>query len=787
MASTYTTSLNLELQASGENSGTWGTKTNTNISLLETAICGGGGSSLAITATSQSLTAADGSADQARRAVLKLTGTLTGNTTLSSEAVEKIYWVDNQATMSTYTLTLAPAGGSGVSLASGRKHLIFQDGTNAYDPLADYGPINSSALVSGGNMTIGSGTDGTDYTLTFDGHAGDGVITWMEDEDYLAFSDDILMNTNEKVQFRDTGLYISSNADGDLDIVSDGTAVDSINLESAGGVTLDAGTATSGIVYEDDGTEMFRIYNSSSDVYLESKVSDKDIIIKGNDGGSSVQAAKFDISAGGTLTLGGGVDGIDYSLTFDGNAGDGIITWMEDEDYFAFSDDILMNTTEKVQFRDTGLYISSNADGDLDIVSDGTAVDSINLESAGGVTLDAGTSSSGIVYEDDGTEMLRIHNSSSDVYLESKVSDKDIYIKGNDGGSSVQAAKFDMSEGGTLTLGGGVDGIDYSVTFDGNAADGVITWMEDEDYFKFSDDVLMNSTERLNFGDTGTYIFQSADGVLDLVSDSEVEINGTTIDINGATDVSGTLTLGTVAAAGTDTDKFLVLDGSGNVDYRTGAQVLSDIGAGTGSVALTGSTDNTIATVTGANAITGEANFTFDATDALIAGAGKLQLRDSAIFINSSTDGQLDIDADTELEITAPTVDIDASSGVDISTDLTIGDDLLFGSSGAVINFNSGDVTLTHGSNLLTLDGGALDLDGEELVLDPDGDTSITADSDDQIDIKIAGADDFQFTANTFTIPSGSTVAIAAGGAITNAGTMAPAISSTGKVLALGI
>lgn len=124
---------------------------------------------------------------------------------------------------------------------------------------------------------------------------------------------------------------------------------------------------------------------------------------------------------------------------------------------------------------------------------------------------------------------------------------------------------------------------------------------------------------------------------------------------------------------------------------------------------------------------------------------------------------------------------------MDISTDLTIGDDLLFGSSGAVINFNSGDVTLTHGSNLLTLDGGALDLDGEKLILDANANTSITADSDDQIDIEIAGADDFQFTANTFTILSGSTIAIAAGGAITNAGTMAPAISSTGKVLALGI
>ena len=57
--------------------------------------------------------------------------------------------------------------------------------------------------------------------------------------------------------------------------------------------------------------------------------------------------------------------------------------------------------------------------------------------------------------------------------------------------------------------------------------------------------------------------------------------------------------------------------------------------------------------------------------------------------------------------------------------------------------------------------GGPLDADlnGTELILDTDGDTSITADTDDQIDIKIAGADDFQFTANTFTAASGSTIA----------------------------
>jgi len=56
------------------------------------------------------------------------------------------------------------------------------------------------------------------------------------------------------------------------------------------------------------------------------------------------------------------------------------------------------------------------------------------------------------------------------------------------------------------------------------------------------------------------------------------------------------------------------------------------------------------------------------------------------------------------------------------------------------------------------------DLNGTELLLDADGDTSITADTDDTIDIKIAGADDFQFTANTFTAQSGSSIVVPDGG-----------------------
>jgi len=55
--------------------------------------------------------------------------------------------------------------------------------------------------------------------------------------------------------------------------------------------------------------------------------------------------------------------------------------------------------------------------------------------------------------------------------------------------------------------------------------------------------------------------------------------------------------------------------------------------------------------------------------------------------------------------------------------------------------------------------GTGLDLNGTELVLDADGDTSLAADTDDQIDVKIAGADDFKFTANTFTALAGSSIA----------------------------
>ena len=183
--------------------------------------------------------------------------------------------------------------------------------------------------------------------------------------------------------------------------------------------------------------------------------SDKDAIAISSAGVVSLSATT-EASATGTaaLTLAGGLGvakdvwiGDDVVLDSDS----AILKFGDDQDTTLTHTDgtgLTLNSTNKLCFQDTGTYVGSNADGDLDVVSDGTAVDSINIESAGGITLDAGTAASGIIYEDDGTEMLRIHNSSSDVIIEAKVQDKDIIFKGDDGGSGVTSLTLDMSNAG---------------------------------------------------------------------------------------------------------------------------------------------------------------------------------------------------------------------------------------------------------------------------------------------------------------------------------------------------
>ena len=158
MASTYSSTLNLELQASGENSGTWGTITNNNITKMESAVKGY--VSVAIASTTDSLTATDGTtADEQSNAIIKLTGTLTGNTTMQCEAVENWYIVDNATTMGTYTLGFKPAGGTATNLVASSKHILYSDGSTMFDVLEDAGNIKANGtLTVSGNTSLDGGT-----------------------------------------------------------------------------------------------------------------------------------------------------------------------------------------------------------------------------------------------------------------------------------------------------------------------------------------------------------------------------------------------------------------------------------------------------------------------------------------------------------------------------------------------------------------------------------------------------------------------------------------------------
>ncbi len=111
-------------------------------------------------------------------------------------------------------------------------------------------------------------------------------------------------------------------------------------------------------------------------------------------------------------------------------------------------------------------------------------------------------------------------------------------------GTTAEGGPITKLLGTSITMGDGTAGTDITVTFDGESNDGVFKWMEDEDYFEFSDDILIAAAEKLQFRDSAIYINSSTDGQLDLVADTEIQIAATTIDINGAADISGNLAVG---------------------------------------------------------------------------------------------------------------------------------------------------------------------------------------------------------------------------------------------------
>lgn len=135
----------------GENSGTWGDKTNTNLNLVQQAIAGY--EAIDVASADVTLAMTDGTISNARNAVLNLTGTLAGTRVVNvPDSIEKTYIVKDSTTRSGNTLTFKTVSGTGVTLVEGKTHVIYVDGTNAIDVFFLKDVVEDTSPQLGGDL-----------------------------------------------------------------------------------------------------------------------------------------------------------------------------------------------------------------------------------------------------------------------------------------------------------------------------------------------------------------------------------------------------------------------------------------------------------------------------------------------------------------------------------------------------------------------------------------------------------------------------------------------------------
>ena len=165
MANTTSASLKLTVQQTGENSGTWGQFTNTNLLILEQAI--GGYDAVGLNATTgATLTFSNGVLSNGKNQVLRLTGTITTNVNVViPDSIEKTYLVEN-ATSGAFTVTFKTTSGTGATWSATDKgyKILYSDGTNIVDITADLGDITAGDVTSGGITATGNIVPGANDT-----------------------------------------------------------------------------------------------------------------------------------------------------------------------------------------------------------------------------------------------------------------------------------------------------------------------------------------------------------------------------------------------------------------------------------------------------------------------------------------------------------------------------------------------------------------------------------------------------------------------------------------------
>ena len=322
----------------------------------------------------------------------------------------------------------------------------------------------------------------------------------------------------------------------------------------------------------------------------------------------------------------------------------------------------------------------------------------------------------------------------------------------HDGSTAGDGGPISKLFSNAITFGTGAD-TDIAITFDGNTSDGVLTWMEDEDYFQFSDDILLSTTEKLQFRDTAIYINSSTDGQLDLAADTEIQIAATTVDINGNVDVSGTLTVagavdfGDAALSNVGAVQLDSIAGDGDTDTSitfSGSDVITIAAGGSNQVTFTDgaivpSTDNDIdlgtsyvefkdaffdGTVTAdafAGPLTGDVTGNVSGTAATVTGAAQSNITSLGTLTTLTVD---------DITINGSTISDGGDFTLDIDRDITLdanGGDILFKDDGTTFGSatnTSGNLIIKSGTTTaLTFSGanvtvaGDLTISGDDLVM----------------------------------------------------------------------
>jgi hypothetical protein len=232
MANSTSANLKLTVQATGENSGTWGQITNTNLLILEQAI--GGYDAFNVTNASRALTFTNGAVSNGKNEVIKLTGTLAANVNVTiPDSIEKTYTVQDTCNHANFTLTFKTTSGSGVALCEGHTYQLWSDGTNVYKGSEEkvWRAVSAAETVQPGAQILAN-TNGGAFTLTLPASPSAGQEVSVIDQGY---------------DFNVNALTIGRNGSN----IANSAADLVINTQGAGFTLVYSGDATTGWTYKE--------------------------------------------------------------------------------------------------------------------------------------------------------------------------------------------------------------------------------------------------------------------------------------------------------------------------------------------------------------------------------------------------------------------------------------------------------------------------------------------------------------------------------------------------------